>query len=1363
LLVVVCAPALRAGSQAAGVHPHIAPVNGGVPPTHSQPASDMPMLNFSDGVWNMGEGFRLGADEDHGGWASPDDAALEPGDIRQVSGWQPFAGPPTSTKPLQRFVGHLWPAALSGQTVPVTAAESSFEVFAPQQFDPARPVLVVVVAWSTQGGPPASFGGRFAYPGVRPADGLVPLDWSDLTPPVDDIRRPGPDPILIHDHVPAGGPQLITIYMVTRTFGRPLTFACQRSVQAARVVDLMLSTPGSDPSHGFLHPPGFPVYGTPVEVARMIAGASFGGLTAQVLLQTHPDVFHGAFVGSFSSSLRQVMGEQFSYEYICRRTGTAARATALELADSLEWPFALRQRGFDYFNTSTTLRLRRGELRGPVHFLIGDEDTVATGTDFLPLLSGVRDYREQFRDTASHHGFTVVDRRDHQAGLFETPYSPNAPSFAIERPAAEMAADVVSALPQTWVAPTILADDGSEDPYDEYLDVGLHIPYAPSPNDLLEFDTAFGHAGRSDGQGLTLGLDESLRVHDVPVTGSDPVRSIFVGSAEGVVTRFVPVTVDPSLPPELHVAASSASLGYGAWALAVGEVDSAHAGEEVVVGVYRDVYVLDALTLSTVRSVALGFEHTRPRRMQIAEVFPSLPGEEIVFVTFHGHLVVMDAQLQVVCDLGEPGIQDFVVHKGAEYAWADPVSKVPISILSHRGCVANITLKLQTDPTLQQSADLHCWTTGMLGVGNDLELFRQGGSTWLAVATAVEQGYPHIHVFHPLTLQPPGVGGPPPTYTPDWQKVWFQPGFMIDIAPIEENDELLGFVFSQPGRIGWVDVVGSLQADFTLWPDTFGPATGPVAIAVGDLFPRVPGFGTESHPAEVVVSTNAGHVVAMHLDDVLASGGNPGPVKPLSLPASNRPAGSVLPYTNRTLAGTWGMTVLDAGSPQQNRLVVAHQAAGLFDVDPTSAGWALRSDVLCPKFNHVTGQLGESVLSVTPVRDLAHVGAGIGSGSAPERIVFTGSSPVPWWTLTTKPWLNGLGAMLPLWFQDPPPGTTLHGRPTMIAYDGYMPFSYGGDALPGTFTGRPGDVHVHHWSGQSVHDPNLMLGMDLDATTALANWYSTAPTSPSGPAGSPDYGRSQSQCKDFRNGAKEADLSSNNLQSLRVVDYYGEPLIVASTPGGSVVLVRPGTAPGSNLGAILWDSNSPNGHAWDDGYGAMALAVRKATGFDPMLSRMTARSATQLEWLDIFVGLTFAHRDPSGVGPGSPNPMVGAIRWLRWDGNFMQEMGPLLTLDASMDPAQRGGFCVSGLAVGDLLTGLEHPGDELVATTLAGDLFVFGLASSQIVATPKFRTWVPGALGAYNSIEIADIDADVGTPELYVAGSMGIWKWRRKP
>jgi hypothetical protein len=1359
LLTVALAPALCAGTQAEGVHPHIAPVNGGVPPTHGQPASNMPMLNFGDGIWNMGEGFTAGADADHGGWRTPDDAVLEAGDIRKVVGWDGFGGPPTTVTPLQRFVGYLLPAALSGQSVPVSSAESSFEVFAPLEYDPNRPVLVVVIGWSTQAGPPAAFGGRFAYPGVRPTDGLVPIDWNDLTPAVDAIRRPGPDPVLIHDRVPPGGPQLITIYMVTRTFGRPLTFASQRSVQAASVVDLMLGTSPGDPVHGYLHPPGFPVFDTPVEVPRMIAGASFGGLTAQVLLQTHPDLFHGAFVGSFNSSLRQVMGEQFSYEYICRRTGTAARATALELADSLEWPFALRQRGFDYFNTSTTLRMRRGELRGPVHFLIGDEDTVATGTDFLPLLSDVRDYREQFRHGVTRHGFTVVDRRDHQAGLYETPYSPNVFTYDIERAVAEMSGDVVALWSQPAPpAPAIIADDGSEDPYDKYLDVGLHTPYAPSSSDLLELDPGFGHGGRSDGQGLTLGLDESLRVHDVPVAGGDPVRSIFVGSAEGVVTRFVPVTVDPSLPPEVHVAASSEPLGYGAWALAVGEVDASRTGHEVVVGVYRHIYVLDAVTLAIVRSVALGFEHTRPRRMQIADVFPSLPGKEIVFVTFHGHLVVMDAQLQVLCDLGEPGIQDFVVHEGAEYGWADPVSKVPISILSHRGCVANITLKLQTDPTLQQSADLHCWTTGMLGVGNDLELFEDGGATWLAVAVAVEAGFPILYVFDPLTLMPPGAGGPPATHTPSTGTVGFG-GFMVDIAPVQDGGDLLGFVFSQPGRIGWIELGGT--SDFTLIPDTFAPATGPVAIAVADLFGRVTGLGTESHPAEVVVSTKAGHVVSMHLDDYLASG----PTQLLTLPTANRPTGSVLPYTNRTLAGTWGMTVLDAGIPSQNRLVAAQQAGSMFQVEPATASWALQRDMRCPKYHPSIG-LTLSYIAVTPVRDLDWVGNGVSIGSTPgsdERVVSTGpGSPPEWWAVATKPWQNARFSMDPSWYQDPPSQTSFPTRPAMIAYDGYMPFSYGGDAMPGTFVGLPGDVHVHHWSGQSPNDPNLMIGLDLDGTTVLSNWYSTKETLPIGPGGSPDYGLSPSQCKDFRNAAAESALSSNNLQSLRVAVLHDDPIVIATTPGGSVVVVRPGSAPGTDLGEILWDSNVPAGHAWDDGFGAMGLAVRKAAGFDPMLSMsMSGPGGSQLEYIDIFVGLTFAHRDPNGIATGSPNPMVGAIRWLRWDGTQMQKMGPLLTLDAGMDPAQRGGFCVSGLAVGDLLTGFEHPGDELVATTLAGDLFVFALQSNQIVATPRFRAWVPGAVGAYNSILIADIDG-AADPELYVAGSMGIWKWRRK-
>ncbi len=39
-----------------------------------------------------------------------------------------------------------------------------------------------------------------------------------------------------------------------------------------------------------------------------------------------------------------------------------------------------------------------------------------------------------------------------------------------------------------------------------------------------------------------------------------------------------------------------------------------------------------------------------------------------------------------------------------------------------------------------------------------------------------------------------------------------------------------------------------------------------------------------------------------------------------------------------------------------------------------------------------------------------------------------------------------------------------------------------------------------------------------------------------------------------------------------------------------------------------------------------------------------------------------------------------------------------------------------------------------------------------------WRTHLPGAIGFYNSIVVDDLDGD-GRPELYVAGSLGLWRF----
>lgn len=72
--------------------------------------------------------------------------------------------------------------------------------------------------------------------------------------------------------------------------------------------------------------------------------------------------------------------------------------------------------------------------------------------------------------------------------------------------------------------------------------------------------------------------------------------------------------------------------------------------------------------------------------------------------------------------------------------------------------------------------------------------------------------------------------------------------------------------------------------------------------------------------------------------------------------------------------------------------------------------------------------------------------------------------------------------------------------------------------------------------------------------------------------------------------------------------------------------------------------------------------------------------------------------------------------------------------------------------MGDVVA--SSPGEELVITTLAGDLFVHSLATGVRI----YRTWVAGAIGVYNAMALKDLDND-GKKELYVAGSLGIHRF----
>ncbi len=145
--------------------------------------------------------------------------------------------------------------------------------------------------------------------------------------------------------------------------------------------------------------------------------------------------------------------------------------------------------------------------------------------------------------------------------------------------------------------------------------------------------------------------------------------------------------------------------------------------------------------------------------------------------------------------------------------------------------------------------------------------------------------------------------------------------------------------------------------------------------------------------------------------------------------------------------------------------------------------------------------------------------------------------------------------------------------------------------------------------------------------------------------------------------------------------------------------------------------------------------------------------------MDIFAGTCMTYPDQAVVTPAAGARMVGAVRWMRWDGTTMQKLDDL-TSDPSLANSDRGGFAVAGLAIGDAVQAPERAGPELLVTTLAGGLFVFALGANTIGSQLQ-HVWVPGSLGAYNSILVEDLDFDFKN-EVYIAGSQGLWKWRQK-
>ena len=85
-----------------------------------------------------------------------------------------------------------------------------------------------------------------------------------------------------------------------------------------------------------------------------------------------------------------------------------------------------------------------------------------------------------------------------------------------------------------------------------------------------------------------------------------------------------------------------------------------------------------------------------------------------------------------------------------------------------------------------------------------------------------------------------------------------------------------------------------------------------------------------------------------------------------------------------------------------------------------------------------------------------------------------------------------------------------------------------------------------------------------------------------------------------------------------------------------------------------------------------------------------------------------------------------------------------------------GAYGVVGMKIGDVVRTVA--GDELVVTTLSGDVIVYNIDPPSSALVEKWRSHVHGAAGCYNSIAIENLN-DGGSDEPYVAGSLGLWRF----
>jgi hypothetical protein len=519
-------------------------------------------------------------------------------------------------------------------------------------------------------------------------------------------------------------------------------------------------------------------------------------------------------------------------------------------------------------------------------------------------------------------------------------------------------------------------------------------------------------------------------------------------------------------------------------------------------------------------------------------------------------------------------------------------------------------------------------------------------------------------------------------------------------------------------------------------------------MAVGEL---VPNAGCSGYNEEIVVATNTG-LMWLHVDELAASGtllpatGDPltgahtsgfwiekdGPtLSPQPPPLADTQTQA---RTNQALQATWAMA-RRPGTGGLDPYLHLHDQRGVY--------WRVGYGGQVQFWEH---------FPLTGARGWNYVGT-LSAGAFPQMPNnLTVASGAPYQRVTTEPFC-------PLDTENIVAELTNHYIPNnwmsreldCFLIDGFYVYPSGGTVLDkpaGWISGSGGGFELWHWTfapagpvafGSTIHAGqwgNLVQGMHAKPSGEIDGLWASTHTS-------------TDRCSHHRLRSFNGDTASINQQAIAAVNVEfnnsNETALILGCPGGRIRVCVPGgmRVTDSTPHALGTMESTPE----DLGLGVSALAVRH-------------EGSGATEQVRIWFG-TIAHPDPRPLAYDQPGGTlndsevgVGAVHHVVWTPGapLNQRFGAVSLTQVNPTTAKpRGASAVVGMALGDLL---PTPGDELVVATLSGDL-IFYTANTM---SELWRTHVPGAVGCYNSLQVANLDNDAFM-ELYVGGSGGLWRF----